>query len=75
MIELTRLNGTKFTINAELIESLEGAPNSTVVNLASNNRYIVTEPVDEIVERVCGYRKKINAEGKVVNPIQGFERD
>ena len=43
MIELTRLNGAKFTLNAEIIESLEASPKSTVVHLATNNRYIVTE--------------------------------
>lgn len=75
MIQLTKLNGTKFTINAELIETLEGSPNSTVVSLASNNRYIVQEAVDVIVDLVCAYRKKVNKEAEAVNPIQGFERE
>ena len=74
MIKLTRLNGAKFTLNAELIETLEAAPKSTVVNLASNNRFNVLESVDDIVEKVIEYRKKVNAEGKAVNPISGFER-
>jgi len=74
MIELTRLNGVQFTINAELIETLEAAAKSTVVCLATNNRYNVMEPVDVIVEKVIEYRKRVNAERAAINPIQGFER-
>lgn len=74
MIELTRLNGGKFTLNAELIETLEAAANTTLVGLATNNRYNVREPVDEIVAKVIEYRKRVNADRKAVNPIQGFER-
>ncbi len=75
MIQLTRLNGSKFTINAEIIETLEAAPNSTIVSLATSNRYNVRESVETITEKVIEYRKKVNSERKVVNPIQGFERD
>lgn len=74
MIELTRLNGRCFTLNAELIETLEPGPGNTVVNLASSNRYIVREPVDEIIAKVIEYRKRVNAQRPAVNPIQGFER-
>jgi len=75
LIAQTKLNGTKFTINAEIIETIEGAPNSTVVALATNNRYNVRESVDEITEKVIEYRRKVNADRKVVNPISGFDRD
>jgi len=75
MVELTRLNGTKFTINAELIETVEGNPGSSVVALATNNRYNVRESVDEITEKVIEYRAKVNAGRAAVNPIQGFERE
>lgn len=74
MIALTRLNGHPFTINAELIEALESASDQTVVQLATNNRYVVRESVDEIVGKVIEYRRKVNSEGKVPNPIKGFER-
>ena len=74
MIEVTRLNGTKFTINAEIIETLEAAPKSTIVSLATSNRYNVAESVEEITEKVIEYRKKVNSERKVINPIEGFER-
>lgn len=74
MIDLTRLNGSKFTINAELIEALEQGPSQTVVSLASSNRYVVRESVDEIVAKVIEYRRKVNSQSKAVNPIAGYER-
>ena len=74
MIGLTRLNGRPLTLNAELIESLESAPNQSVVQLATNNRYVVRESVDEIIGKVIEYRRKVNSESKVPNPIKGYER-
>ena len=74
MIQLTRLNGGAFMLNAELIESVERSGGGSVVHLATNNRYIVRESVDEIAQKVIEYRKKVNSENKAVNPIQGFER-
>ena len=73
MIKLTRLNGAEMRINAELIETVEACPD-TVIHLATNNRYVVRESEDEVVEKVIEYRKRVNAERPVVNPIQGFER-
>lgn len=73
MIQLTRLNGGTITLNAELIESVEATPN-TVIHLATNNRYVVRETVDEVVAKVIEYRKRVNAERPAPNPIQGFER-
>ena len=73
MVTLTKLNGREITINAELIESLEATPD-TVVNLVTGNRLVVKNSVDDIVARVMEYRKKVNSERKVPNPIEGFER-
>lgn len=74
MIKVTRLNGQEITLNAELIEAVEACPN-TVISLATNNRYLVKETVDEVVGKVIEYRKRVNAERPVPNPIQGFKRE
>lgn len=75
MITLHKLNGTAFVINAELIEFLEaGGGQETVVALATGNRFRVRETPEEITRLVVEYRRKLGASGKVVNPIQGFER-
>jgi len=57
MITLTRLDGTRLTINADLIEFIEPTPD-TVISLVSGRRVIVREPVAEIVRQVVGYRQQ-----------------
>lgn len=73
MIAIHKLNGQEVFINAELIESLEHGK-ETIVCLATGNRFLVRENVEEIVQKVIDYRKKVNAGPKAVNPIAGFER-
>ena len=73
MITLHKLNGAEIVVNAELIETLEPGP-QTVVHLATGNKVLVVEKADEIVSKVVGYRKAVNASGKAVNPIAGYER-
>lgn len=73
MITLHKLNGAEVVVNAELIETLEPGP-QTVVHLATGNKVLVAEKADEIVSKVVEYRKAVNASGKAVNPISGYER-
>lgn len=73
MIRLTRLNGSPLVVNAEIIETIEACPD-TVLALATGNRVVVKESVDAVVGLVIEYRKKVNSEKAVPNPIQGFER-
>lgn len=58
MIGLTRLNGSKFVINCELIETLEETPD-TVISTTNNKKYIVVESIEEIVEKMIQYKSKI----------------
>ncbi len=58
MIELTRLNGTKFVLNAELIETVESTPD-TVITLITDKKLVVLEKKDEIVNKVIQYKKHI----------------
>ncbi len=73
MIIIHKLTGQEFVINAELIESLEQG-RETIICLATGNRFLVQENVEEVVQKVIDYRKKVNAGAKAVNPIAGFER-
>jgi len=57
MVTLTRLNGTKFVVNAELIETVEATPDS-IVTLTNGKKLVAKESVEEIVERVIEYRRK-----------------
>ncbi len=58
MISVTRINGKVFVLNSELIEVLEQTPD-TVITLTNGNRYVVKETVDEIVDKIVKYRKKV----------------
>ncbi|HCC46607.1 MAG TPA: flagellar protein [Elusimicrobia bacterium] len=73
MIKLEKLNGTLVVVNAELIESIEAGPD-TVINLATGNRYLVRNPVEEVVALVVEYKKKVYSERKCINPLEGFEK-
>ncbi|MBI4801260.1 MAG: flagellar FlbD family protein [Elusimicrobia bacterium] len=73
MIKLQKLNGVDVIVNADLIESIEAAPD-TVINLATGNRFLVKNSVDDVVAKVVEYKKKIHSGGKVVNPIDGYEK-
>ncbi|MBP6332150.1 MAG: flagellar FlbD family protein [Aminivibrio sp.] len=58
MITLHRINGEAFTINADLIETVESTPD-TVIRLVNGHRYVVAEPMEEIVDLVVKYRQKV----------------
>jgi flagellar protein FlbD len=73
MIKLEKLNGALVVVNAELIESVEAAPD-TVINLATGNRFLVKNPVDEVIAKVVEYKTKVYAEKRCVNPAEGFEK-
>ncbi|MDO5157005.1 MAG: flagellar FlbD family protein [Eubacteriales bacterium] len=58
MIELTKLNDIKFTVNAEVIEFVEETPD-TVVSLTTGKKIIVKESRQEVTNLVISYKKTI----------------
>jgi flagellar protein FlbD len=60
MITLTRLNGSEFALNSDLIERIDATPD-TVVVLVDGSRYVVTEPVEVVVTRVREHRAEVVA--------------
>lgn len=63
MILVTRLNGSKFYINAEMILTVEETPD-TVITLVDHHRFIVRDRPEKIVERFIAYQREIS-----VNPL------
>ncbi len=57
MIRLTRLNDSEFVVNAEMIEFVEATPD-TIVSLQSGKKVMVTEPLEEVVDRIVAYRRR-----------------
>ena len=60
MIRVTRLNGERFALNPDLVERVEGHPD-TVVFLVDGTRYIVVESVEEVLVEIREYRASILA--------------
>ena len=60
MIELTRLNGRKFVINCDLIETVEETPD-TVITLTTGKKIIVKENRQEVRNLVILFRQEINS--------------
>lgn len=58
MIELTKLNEMKFSVNADIIELVEETPD-TVVTLTTGRKLIVKETRQEITELVVSYKRSI----------------
>lgn len=61
MIELTRLNEVKFSLNPELIELIETTPD-TVITLTTGKKLIVKESRQEVKNLVLSYKRAIFAE-------------
>ena len=60
MIIVTRLNGPPFAVNPDLLERVESTPD-TILTLIDGTKYVITEPVEEVVRRVREYRATIIA--------------
>ena len=60
MIELTRINGEKITVNAEEIETVETSFD-TAIKFRSGRKISVQETAEEITEKVIAYQLKINS--------------
>ena len=59
MIKVTRLDGREYFINPHQIECIEVNPDTTLVML-SGKHHIVREEVDDILEKIETYRRRIS---------------
>jgi flagellar protein FlbD len=57
MIKMTRLNGSEFFLNADLIEMLESTPD-TVVTLTSDAKWVIRESPEEVINRIIAYKRQ-----------------
>lgn len=58
MIDLTRLNGHRLTVNCDLIKHAEAAPD-TVLTLVTGEKLVVLESCSEVAQRTLDYRARI----------------
>ncbi|ADQ06334.1 flagellar FlbD family protein [Caldicellulosiruptor hydrothermalis 108] len=72
MIKLRRINNKEFVVNADFIEFVESTPD-TVITLTNGVKLVVKESVDEVIEKVIEYKKRI-FEGIIFN-IQPLQKE
>jgi flagellar protein FlbD len=61
MITLTRLSGSVFALNSDLIERVDSTPD-TVITLVDGTKYVVLEGLREVVDAIRAYRGAVIAE-------------
>jgi flagellar protein FlbD len=76
MITLTRLSGTTFALNSDLIERIDATPD-TVVTLVDGKKYVVVESLRDVVDAIRRHRGEILAISSLVDvePWQPPERE
>lgn len=73
MIEVTRLSGGSFVLNADLIESVEAVPDTGIL-LVNGRRFVVKESVDEIVMRIAQWKRRYLA-GPLTGENAAYRRE
>ena len=60
MIIVTRLNGPPMALNCDLLERVEATPD-TVLTLVDGTKYVVSEGVEVVIDRVREFRASVIA--------------
>ena len=58
MIVLTKINNASIAVNADLIQYIEETPD-TVITMTNDDKVVVQEKTDEIIQKVVHYRRLI----------------
>lgn len=76
MIVVTRLGGGEFGVNPDLIQRIDSAPD-TILTLIDGTKYIVAEPMSDVIQRVNEHRAQIlsRAQEIQVQPRMGLVPD
>lgn len=66
MITVTRLNGSRVTVNALFIETIEETPD-TILTLTTGKKIVVTEKSEEVIRLVKTYLQGIGVARAIVD--------
>jgi flagellar protein FlbD len=64
MIALHRLNGSEVILNSQHIQTVEKTPD-TVILMTDGKRFVVTETVEDVVDKVVDFNSRIVARAMV----------
>jgi len=65
VIVVTRLAGGQFGVNPDLIQRIDSAPD-TILTLIDGTKYIVAEPMAEVIDRIQEQRAQILARAQEI---------
>ena len=60
MIDVTKMNGSKVTVNTDLIETVEEMQD-TVITLTTGKKFIIKESRQEVKNLVILYKRECNS--------------
>ena len=60
MIKVKMLNNKEFVVNSELILFIEATPD-TVITLTNGQKIVVSDSVDDVMDKVIKYKGKIHS--------------
>lgn len=72
MIELKRLNGDDFMLNAFMIEQVQSLPDTTIT-LVNGKKIVVQTDIEEVQRKITDYYKQVGLIGlgeKQVNKVE-----
>jgi len=73
MIALTRLSGSVFALNPDLIERIDSTPD-TIITLVDGSKYVVSESLYEVTESVRHYRGSLLAVAAQLGEAEAADR-
>ncbi|WP_245885651.1 flagellar FlbD family protein [Xylanimonas oleitrophica] len=60
---MTRLNGTPFGVNPDLIQRVETAPD-TILTLVDGSKYVITETLQDVIRLVTEHKATVLAHAR-----------
>lgn len=64
MVQLTRLNGETFILNALMIEQIQSYPDTTIT-LINGKKIVVKNSEQEVVKRITAFYQKVGLIGSL----------
>jgi len=71
VIIVTRLNGSQFAINPDLLQRIDSTPD-TILTLVDSTKFIVKEPMAEVIDLITTYRATLVARAQDVQQRLGL---
>jgi flagellar protein FlbD len=71
VIIVTRLNGPQFSVNPDLLQRIDSAPD-TILTLVDGTKYIVEESMPQVIDLITTYRATLVARAQDVQQKFGL---